>query len=77
MGFFSGVKKVFKSASRAVKKVTKSIGKLAKKVAKGLKKVAKKISSNKYLGPLASIAIGYFVPALGTGIWGAMAKGAC
>jgi hypothetical protein len=76
MGFFSGLKKVFKSVSRAVKKVTKSIGKLAKKVAKGLKKVAKKISSNKYLGPLASIAIGYFVPALGTGIWGAMAKGA-
>ena len=77
MGFFSGIfkgiKKVFKGVTKVVKKVVKSVGKLAKKVWKGVKGIAKKISK---LGPLASIAIGFFVPPLGTGIWGAMAKGA-
>jgi hypothetical protein len=77
MGFFSGIsrafKKVFKGVTKVVKKVTKGISKLAKKVVKGVKGLAKKINK---LGPLAAIAIGFFVPPLGTGIWGAMAKGA-
>jgi len=77
MGFFSGIgkafKKVFKGVTKVVKKVVKGVSKLAKKVGKGIKGLAKKISK---LGPLASIAIGFFIPPLGTGIWGAMAKGA-
>jgi hypothetical protein len=77
MGFFSGIsrafKKVFKGVTKVVKKVTKGISKLAKKVVKGVKGLAKKINK---LGPLAAIAIGFFIPPLGTGIWGAMAKGA-
>jgi len=76
MGFFSGIfkgiKKVFKGVTKVVKKVVKGIGKLAKKVGKGVKGLAKKISK---LGPLASIAIGFFVPPLEGALTGFISSG--
>lgn len=55
MGFFS---KVFKKVTNAVKGVAKGIVKVAKKVVKGIGKAINK------LGPIAAIAVGYFMPTM-------------